>query len=451
MPEYRVKFPDDEVWKIKITGKSGEEALKMAHTRAAVARAAEGKSVVPFEECDVQKVTSKLRAELTGVTYLGPAELLDACCQIGEEYRSRGLDLTVRGMYYQLVSRGLLPSGLPEYNRVKSSLAKARLQGDFPLGLLSDSSRTLHPGDITRYDLDVDEAVDQANEWIPKLDRFFLQASRWYRQPDLPIVLFEKEALSNAFGPVCYQLEVPWMAVKGYSSVSTLHALHRLMEGSVDPEIRDKGSLADLDMEWLQSLDPGKKGDLEELLHGHKRAVENLEWSISRYWSEQTNEDGSQQHVFGARRHYQYGELSATEWHQGFCQNIRLLYFGDHDPDGMEIPLDLERRLKIIQVRENQIIPFSVERIGLNQDQIEKYNPPPFWAKPTSARHSTYLENHPWAENRAWELDALDPIVLRDLARDAVDGYFRSDVFEEVQSVVEEMREEFNKRMSQEA
>jgi len=458
MPEYRVEFPDGQAWKITIKGKKGDDALRAAHTRAASARAAEGDdSPASFEDCIVEQLTPQVRARLKGLTYLTAEQLLQKCIEIGTEYEQQGMALTVRGMYYQLVSRGFLPSGQNEYGRVKNLLAKARLKGDFPLGLLSDSSRTLHVGDATRYDLDVDRAINQSDVWIRRLDRFFIQVNRWYRQPSLPIVLFEKEALSNVFGPLCRQLGVSWMATKGYPSVSTLYELHKLMKRAADRDLQEFGDLDHLDYGWLQDLDPTQprkrdedESEREQLLRGHAEAMtelqSNMEWD--GYWTGDVEEDGeAHEHDEGTLYRYRYGDLSATEWHQGGAQVLRLLYFGDHDPDGMEIPHDLERRLRIIQVRDGIIIPFTVERLGLNRDQIEEYDPPPFWAKPSSSRHGKYLAEHPWAQNRAWELDALDPPVLRALTEDAVEGYFDEGIHEANQDAVEVAREAFNERL----
>lgn len=448
MPEFRVEFPDGEAWKINVTGKKGKAALKEAHKRAATARAANGKDATPFEGCTVHKMTAQLRAELKGLTYLTPAQLLTTCKKIGAEYQRKGMALTLRGMYYQLVSRGRLPSGQKEYNRVKSTLSSARLRGTFPLDLLSDSSRTLHPGDATRYDLDIDNALEQAKEWVPRLDRFFIEVSRWYRQRDLPIVLFEKEALTNVFGPTCRELGISWMATKGYPSWSTLYEVHKLMVRSADPYILEQ-NLHDLGYGHLQDLDPNKEAELEELLEGHQEAVEALQRDLElAYWGDENSEgEGAVEHGQGLYYRYSYGNLTAREWHQGTGQTIRLLYFGDHDPDGMEIPDDLERRLRVIQVRTGAVIPFTIERLGLNRDQIEKYKPPPFWAKQTSARYDKYVDNHPWVQDRAWELDALDPVVLRDLVQNAVENYFDEDLYDNIQAFVEEARDEFNERV----
>lgn len=452
MPEYRVKFPDGQVWKIQIGKESGDAARHAAHVRASAARAAGGDiEPVAFEECEVDKMTAALRAKLKGLPFLDANALLVTARSIGAEYQADNLALTLRGMYYQFVSRGFLPSGQAEYNRVKKALADARLRGTFPLDMLSDSSRQLHPGASTRYDLDVSTAIDQAGAWIPQLDRFFIAADRWYRQPVFPIVLFEKEALGNVFGPLCRELGVPFMATKGYPSVSTLYELHQLMKRAMDPKILSLG-LWDLGYAYLEDLDPKKAGDLEDLLDGHQEATEVLVEHVecqSSLWTETQKEDGEKAHIHkeGARYRYRYGDLAATQWHQGTASHIVLLYFGDHDPDGMEIPDDLVRRLRIIQVRDDQVIPFETKRLGLNQDQIEHYGPPPFWAKESSSRYHNYVERHPWVNDRAWELDALEPRVLRDIVRESIEDLFDEEIYEEVQGAVSRMRERFNTKM----
>ena len=112
-------------------------------------------------------------------------------------------------------------------------------------------------------------------------------------------------------------------------------------------------------------------------------------------------------------------------------QRAVVLYFGDHDPDGWEIPRSALRNVKrLMATRE---IDFDVEfrRIALNRDQVDEYDCPPFEAKITSARYRGYVEEHETED--AWELDALDPLVLRKLIRDEVDGYFDVEVYDREQ------------------
>jgi hypothetical protein len=88
-----------------------------------------------------------------------------------------------------------------------------------------------------------------------------------------------------------------------------------------------------------------------------------------------------------------------------------VLHFGDHDPSGLDMTRDNDDRFQMFGAG------VDVRRIALNMDQVEQYNPPPNFAKQTDSRYRTYAAEF---GDQSWELDALDPTVLRDLVRDNV-------------------------------
>lgn len=96
---------------------------------------------------------------------------------------------------------------------------------------------------------------------------------------------------------------------------------------------------------------------------------------------------------------------------------VVIIHLGDHDPSGLDMSRDIVDRLNIF----GQSVEFR--RIALNMDQVEKYSPPPNPAKVTDSRYGGYVAEF---GTESWELDALDPGVLRDLIRDAV-LYFRDE------------------------
>jgi hypothetical protein len=53
----------------------------------------------------------------------------------------------------------------------------------------------------------------------------------------------------------------------------------------------------------------------------------------------------------------------------------------------------------------------------LNMNQVDQYSPPPNPAKLTDTRAASYVSQY---GDESWELDALDPIVLRNLIRENV-------------------------------
>lgn len=93
-------------------------------------------------------------------------------------------------------------------------------------------------------------------------------------------------------------------------------------------------------------------------------------------------------------------------------QRVIVFHLGDHDPSGIDMTRDNREKLELFAGT-----PIIVQRLALNRDQIDKYNPPPQWAKDTDVRHAAYKEEH---GEHSWELDALEPTVIQKLITDAV-------------------------------
>jgi len=147
------------------------------------------------------------------------------------------------------------------------------------------------------------------------------------------------------------------------------------------------------------------------------------------------------------RRRFRWpGGATITEQHQGCAERAVVLYFGDHDPDGWEIPRSAERNIRALMELRGIDLDLTFKRIGLNMNQIIQYSPPPFEAKITSARYKGYLDEH--NTNDAWELDALNPRVLRDLIRKEVGAQFKQHIHDAYVGAVESAREEMRDRMA---
>lgn len=131
----------------------------------------------------------------------------------------------------------------------------------------------------------------------------------------------------------------------------------------------------------------------------------------------------------------------------GKADRAVVLYFGDHDPDGWEIPRSCERNLETM-IRNGLVsvdVPITFERIALNMDQVRQYNPPPFEAKMSSSRYAGYRREH--GTDKAWELDALEPTVLQRLIRDSVNRFWIASIFEENKTTIHRRRRKLRERM----
>jgi hypothetical protein len=134
-------------------------------------------------------------------------------------------------------------------------------------------------------------------------------------------------------------------------------------------------------------------------------------------------------------------------------KRVVVLYLGDHDPSGIDMSRDVRERLEMFTgyrwydsddatwYRDptydgDQI---TVNRLALNMEQVEEYNPPPNPAKATDSRVSGYLERF---GDTSWELDALEPTVLASLVRDAAVELRDEDLWDEAVARETAMRDE---------
>lgn len=96
-------------------------------------------------------------------------------------------------------------------------------------------------------------------------------------------------------------------------------------------------------------------------------------------------------------------------------KSICVLYLGDHDPSGIDMTRDVEERLAMYSGLDSYDI--DVVRLALNIEQVERWKPPENPAKETDARYAGYRDTY---GDKSWELDAIEPVQLADLVRQAV-------------------------------
>src|SRR5580765_5311404 len=127
------------------------------------------------------------------------------------EYTAQGYELTLRQLYYQFVSRGLIANTQAEYKNLGTLISDARLAGLIDWEAIVDRTRNVrtlshwnNPGDI------VGAAADQ------------FHLDRWADQPYRPEVWIEKDALVGIFERVCTDLDVPLFSCRGYTSQSEM-------------------------------------------------------------------------------------------------------------------------------------------------------------------------------------------------------------------------------------
>lgn len=109
-------------------------------------------------------------------------------------------------------------------------------------------------------------------------------------------------------------------------------------------------------------------------------------------------------------------------------QETVILHMGDHDPSGMDMTRDIIDRQELFGGC------IDVRRIALNMEQVRKYQPPPNPAKLTDSRCAAYMDKY---GDESWELDALEPRVLKGLIESHVGELRNMEKYEE-QLAIEE-------------
>ena len=99
-----------------------------------------------------------------------------------------------------------------------------------------------------------------------------------------------------------------------------------------------------------------------------------------------------------------------------------VIHLGDHDPSRIDMTRDIDDRQNIFDGGA------VMNRIALNFDQVEKYNPPPNPAKLSDSRASGYIAKY---GAYSWELDALEPRTMRDLISDTIAQYRDKEIYQQ--------------------
>ncbi len=106
-------------------------------------------------------------------------------------------------------------------------------------------------------------------------------------------------------------------------------------------------------------------------------------------------------------------------------QKTIVLHFGDHDPSGIDMTRDNADRFQYFGCDATMV---EVQRVALNMDQVEEYNPPPNPAKQTDSRFLDYADKF---GHESWELDALTPQTITALIDDAYERYVDREKWDE--------------------
>lgn len=254
--------------------------------------------------------------------------------------------LTIRGLHYQLVSRGMT-NDIQHYKRVVAATGDARWRGLISFNAFSDRDRYLACETEAEPSIlgdKIDKAKEQVRLWATN---YYL--NRWENQTYYPEVFIEKKALEGVFYKPCQYHGLALGACKGYPSLTFLHdATQRFKEAS-------------------------SRG-----------------------------------------------------------QKPIIIYFGDYDPSGEDIPRALQENIRSLGCPE-----IELKRVALKEWQVIDWKLPPAPTKVTDSRSAS------WDGLGQVELDAVKPEVLISLLEHTVRDLFDEKLHDELMRRESEEREYF--------
>lgn len=148
----------------------------------------------------------------------GSLVMVERINRIIASYQAQGYTLSLRQLYYQLVSRDLIENTTQSYKRTGDLVNNARLAGLIDWAAIEDRGREyLLPSHWTEPGSIIDSAA------------YSYRINKWAEQPNHVEVMVEKDALSGVLGPVCQALDIGFTANRGYSSSSNLYEAGKRM------------------------------------------------------------------------------------------------------------------------------------------------------------------------------------------------------------------------------
>lgn len=257
-------------------------------------------------------------------------ELVSYSQDVVEEYRRQGLRLTLRQLYYQLVTKNLIVNEEKSYKRLGKAVSTGRLAGLLDWDAIEDRGRVPKRHPQWKNVRSIVEAALHSYR-LPRLEGQKTYVELWV----------EKEALAGVLEPIAERFHIVLMVNKGYSSQSAMYqAACRIDEACREQNKAGKEGriISNPVILYLGDFDPSGEDMVRDI-------SDRLNMFLEGYKVEDDTP-------------YEYS--SPTGWNTEYCGSLEV----------------------------------EVEKIAITKDQIQVYNPPPNPAKLSDSRAKAFIAEH---------------------------------------------------------
>ena len=294
---------------------------------------------------------------------------LDIINDIIREYQNVGYVLTLRQLYYQLVSRDVIPNQTKEYNKLGVLLKEGRMGGIVDWSAIEDRLRK--PSSPASWNSPAELLESAASQF---------QLPRMKGQETYLEVWVEKDALSGVLSRVTRPYHIPILVNRGYSSASAMHDSYKRF---ADELIGAEGAKK-IRVLYLGDFDPSGV----DMVRDVEQRIREFFLGKARAFDRWTVAVGKKQKNLS-----RFPEL----WKQVCLERLKIDF---------------------------EIIP-----IALTKSQIDQYEPPPNPAKRTDTRFAKFSDAH---GDTSWEVDALPPEVLNEILTNSIEENIDRDLYDEI-------------------
>jgi hypothetical protein len=137
---------------------------------------------------------------------------IETANRIIAEYQAAGYRLTLRQLYYQFVSKDLIPNSERSYKNLGTAISDGRLAGLIDWDAIEDRVR------VPKVPNEFEDVEDLVRAAISSY-----RLPRWNGQKNYVELWIEKDALAGVLQPLASQHHVTLMVNRGYSSQSAMY------------------------------------------------------------------------------------------------------------------------------------------------------------------------------------------------------------------------------------
>jgi hypothetical protein len=191
--------------------------------------------------------------------------VVEEALKVFEQYDTA---LTLRQLYYRLVSKRLFPNTINSYKRLSRIMVRAREEGKVPINCLEDRSRRVLGRGDTGYTSGEDFIKQRFASLRDSWKGFTMPM--WDDQPHNILISLEKDALSRVVSDVANRYSIRTFPTRGYPSFTYVQR----MASYIRNKLKDKPTVVlyfgdfdpsgvDIERDLTERLEKYKAGDFK--------------------------------------------------------------------------------------------------------------------------------------------------------------------------------------------